>query len=1344
MSDVEKRFHETWLGMVQPSEGLVVSVPVLVDAQCVQRQPPEVQHTLLELCPPSEQASGGARRLGIRDLGAFFEDLLGLGPDRFDGPEALPPELCLVVPEGRQTIRPTLALKKLEAEEATKDDLAESTASSRAGQRYLALVWDVAAAADDERAAIGLDLDRAETVTGPWEYPASAKLDRLLRHCRVPIGILTNRQVVRLVYAPRGESSGHLSFRLDDMATVGGRPILDGFVMLLSAARFFGVAEEQSLPALLRESRKRQANVTSDLAEQVFEALQILLRGFEAAAERDGRDLLDDALAREGDHLYKGLLTVLLRLVVLLYAEDRGLMPTDHPVYAEHLSVLALFDRLQRDRGTHPDSMCRRFGAWGQLLALFRAVFVGAHHGGLRMPPRRGALFDPNRYPFIEGWGPAGSAPIAAAERRAEVKVPTVDDETVHRVLERLVVFEGQRLSYRTLDVEQIGSVYEALMGYHVLRLPARAVCLRPNRVWLSAEELMAVPPAHRAKWLKETVGLTKAQAEKIAEGLEGAETTEAVIARLGEHSTSGRRKNRSLVTAEQGRLVLQPGAERRRTSSHYTPRSLSAPIVRRTLEPLLARLGQEPTSDRILGLKICDPAMGSGAFLVEACRFLADRVVAAWTREGKLALAADEDPVLRARRLVAERCLYGVDKNDAAVELAKLSLWLVTLAKDRPFTFVDHALRHGDSLVGLDLDQIRAFHWKSGEQVPLAAGVLGEALAEAIAVRRRLAELAADPRPAAQRDKERLLADAADACDRARLLGDVIVGAFFAESTEKAREKERLRRLALAERWLGGDAAAEAELRELQREIRARVPVFHWMLEYPEVFFEERPDPFDSARGSRATHLDAIVGNPPFLGGKRISTEHGDRYAEWLGALHRASKNADLAAHFFRRADGLLGSCGTTGLVATNTIAEGDTRRDGLRFLVSESQQLIYEARRSQPWPGQAAVHIAVVHLAKGLPRSSRRPRLDGRAVAHINSMLRAMQERQDAVPLAASAGVCFIGCFLRGRGFVLEPSEAAALLRDERNAQCVRPFLGGEEVNGSPVQAFGRYVIDFGSLPLGEARAWPDLLALVSQRVRPERDKLKDRGIDLAHKRRWWQFANPRPELRAALSGLGRCIVAPRVTKHLTFAFLPTDRVFSDQLCAFALESYASFAVLQSRAHEAWARLHSSSMGEGLRYTPTSCVETFVAPFGWDGGSAPLNEMGSRLYERRAAYMRESRQGLTRTYNKLKDPSCQDAAVLDLRGLHEQMDRAVCEAYGWSDLEVPPYCPSGPAQRRAIEAFGDELIDRLFALNAERAAEERRRGLGGSSGRTRAQQDPKLTARAERGRLPSVGLDG
>jgi hypothetical protein len=646
MAGVEERFHQEWLGLVQPVDGLVVSIPALVEAQCLLRQSPEMQHKLADLCVVDPETDAPLSPASIADWPGFLSRILGWPSDSLLVGDALPSELSLYVAEGCQIVKPTAALQ------------------SSSGP--VLLLWDLGA----ENA--GLPLDKPETKTGPWEYPVAAKFDRLLRHTRVPIGLLTNRTQVRLCYAPHGESSGSITFRVADMLDVGGRPILDALVMLLGATRLFEVAPERQLPAILAESRKRQANVTTELADQVFEALQILLAGFEAAAERDGRAVLDAAYERGDDHLYGGLLTLLLRLVFSLYAEDRGLLPVEHPLYATHLSLLGLFDELQSDQGNHPDTMSRRFGAYGRLVALFRAIFLGVEHDDLRMPARHGQLFSPHEYPFIEGWQGEESAPIVDPAARAATRVPSVDDGTVFRVLEKLLILHRQRLSYRALDVEQIGSVYEALMGYHVIRLDAEAVCLRPSRVWVTADEVLEQQPAMRAKWLQETTGLAKAQAEKLHEALGDAKVREQVLAVLDDFAVKGESRRRT------SGLVIQPGPERRRTSSHYTPRSLTAPIVQKTLDPLLRSLGDSPSAEKILSLKICDPAMGSGAFLVEVCRYLADQVVLAWTREGRHdLLAGREDVTLLARRLVAQRCLYGVDKNAYAVNLAKLSLWL-------------------------------------------------------------------------------------------------------------------------------------------------------------------------------------------------------------------------------------------------------------------------------------------------------------------------------------------------------------------------------------------------------------------------------------------------------------------------------------------------------------------------------------------------------------------------------------------------------------------------------------------------------------------------------------------
>jgi hypothetical protein len=244
---------------------------------------------------------------------------------------------------------------------------------------------------------------------------------------------------------------------------------------------------------------------------------------------------------------------------------------------------------------------------------------------------------------------------------------------------------------------------------------------------------------------------------------------------------------------------------------------------------------------------------------------------------------------------------------------------------------------------------------------------------------------------------------------------------------------------------------------------------------------------------------------------------------------------------------------------------------------------------------------------------------------------------------------------------------------------------------------------------MPLEEAGRWPDLLQIVRERVKPERDKLNDNADGRRRKQYWWQFGRYTPSLFSALRPLKRCLVTSVVSKHLIFSFQPTDRVFSHRLYVFTFQHSRYFALLQSRVHAVWTWLLSSTMKTDLNYSGTDCFETF--PFPHELSLAALDPAGQGLDDARAQYMVASNQGLTATYNQLKDPDCDSGRmdeILHLRLLHEDLDRAVLAAYGWSDIAVPPYCPATDAERAAVALFEDTVIDRLFALNAERAAEE------------------------------------
>lgn len=1310
----EEFFHDKWLGHIQgESDGLVVAKPVLLAAGCAQRQRPEMQDKLRELCP---YGPGDAPRR-VMDLMELFTELMDFDLDLFDTAETMPDEVSLYAPEGPQVIRPTYGLLKQDEVEPREGS---GSPASNAAEKYVALIWDVTDIDGVENEeAIGLALDKPETITGEWSYPAAAKFDRLLRHCKVPVGILTNREVIRLVYAPHGESSGYITFRIGDMTTVGGRPILDAMIMLLCANQWFGVSEENSLPSLLKRSREYQGTVTDDLAEQVFSGLETLLNGFQSAAERDRSGLLKEAFARDGDYLYQGLLTVVLRMVFILYAEDRSLLPVEHPLYAKRMSLIGLFEKLQRDNGNFPDSMSNRFGAWGHVISLFRAIYLGVEHGDFLIPPRQGDLFDPHRYSFLEGWL-GDSSPVVTQNARAEVKVPTIDDGTVFALLQSLLVFKGQRLSYRTLDVEQIGSVYEALMGYQVFQCESSAVAIKLNskkgaaKYWLEPSVVLARPAGQRVKWLQSECGFDKQVATKIKKALGAAEkelsdNMNAAVEALLELS-SGKKGNTYAQTASVGQYVFQPGTERRRSGSHYTPRSLTAPIVSKTLQPLLRCLGEAPTAEQVLELKLCDPAMGSGAFLVECCRQLADEVVAAWGRSQEVeeiaANCVEGDVVAHARRLVAQRCLYGVDKNVMAVQLAKLSLWLFTLARELPFTFLDHSLRYGDSLVGLNFEQIKAFHWKPSKQLSFIEEEITRALDEVLSIRREIHELAKDPTPEGQRLKAQRLFDANDATEKVRIIADVCVGAFFSSEKEKARLTERQLREDLLRAWLDGDEEAETNISYWVKEIREQQAPFHWWVEFPEVFYKERPDPLVNNKEKTVAYMDGFIGNPPFLGGRRISENYGTEYSKWISCEYSGSMNADLAAYFFRRSAHLSGTNGSVGLIATNTIGQGDTRLTGLSAMLADDW-IVYDAINSMPWPGTAAVTVSVVHLAKGEPSKAITPSLDGISVEVINSRLLPRPERPEPVALVSNIGCAFQGFIILGIGFTLEREEKSILCPPgSANLKCISPYIGGAEVNTSPTQSFERYVIDFGTKSIEEVESWPELLEHVRQQVKPDRDKQSRKHL----RDKWWQFAETRPTLRSSLDKLERCLVTSRHQPHLAFSFQPADRIFSEALYVFPIDTFSAFAVLQSRIHEPWVRLLSSSLEDRLRYAASDCFSNFPFPH-IDPKSVieAVEVAGSDLYKARAMFMAQSNQGLTKTYNALNDPECDDERIVELRSLHEAMDRAVLDAYGWTEIEVPPYCPQSLEEQAKVEAFKDEVIDRLYVLNAKRAEEEK-----------------------------------
>jgi hypothetical protein len=547
---------------------------------------------------------------------------------------------------------------------------------------------------------------------------------------------------------------------------------------LLRAAAMAGSGDDPRplLDRAVALTEQHRASVRTSLRHGVHVALEHLTRAFSAAgrkrtpASAAAREVVGPAQISAFDEA----LVVVYRILFLLFAEARGLVPRWHPIYRDGYAIEAL-------RGP-VEMRPRPVGVWEALQAIARLAQRGCRIGALRVPPFNGRLFSPAHAPLAD-------------------RVP-LDDRVVREALLALTTRQGrggfERIAYGDLGVEQLGGVYEHLLDFD---------------------------PAGEAD--------------------------------------------------QPGRFIR---SERRKsTGAFYTPRPLTEYLVRRALAPLV----HEASPEAILALRILDPAMGSGAFLVATCRYLAAAYEAALVREG--ALSADdiaERERAEFRRVIAQRCLYGVDINPMAVQLGRLSLWLATLSADRPLTFLDHRLRTGNSLVGASpTDIARQAPGGDRRARPSVLPLFGEddydvMLRDAIAVRSRIATEPGDTLEQV-RAKERALSalhhDGAPV-ERWKEVCDAWCGAWF---------EARGRRVpvpfgAIADQILGRGRLPDhvaAPLVAAARTIAARERFFHWTFEFPEIFHDPGGDP------RAAPGFDAIVGNPPWemLRGDRGDVETRD-----------------------------------------------------------------------------------------------------------------------------------------------------------------------------------------------------------------------------------------------------------------------------------------------------------------------------------------------------------------------------------------------------------------------------------------------------------------------------------
>ena len=1269
-----------------------------------------------------------------------------------------------------------------------------------------------------------------------WKASPATRMLELLRGTNISLGMVTNGEQWMLVYAPQGQGSSYISWY--SHLWVEERVTLRAFRSLLGVERFFAVEESETLTALFQNSKNSQKDITDQLGKQVLKAVEVLVQKIDKLDQ--DRGLLKNV---SEEKLYESALVVMMRLVFLFCAEEKGLLLAGNSLYDKSYAISTMREELRTQADKYGEEILeRRYDAWCRLLALFRGIHGGINHDLLKLPAYGGDLFDPKRFPFLEG----DDQPLQ------------VDNRTVLHLLEALQIlqvklpgkgakFEPRRLSFKGLDVEQIGHIYEGLLDHTAVRADKPVLGLVVNTKGKEPEVALTNLEAKYAEGEESLVKYLKNATNRTVSTLKKAFSNEEVLDSL--------MRNKLLIACQndpellervlpfyyllredtfgyplvipQGSVYVTNGSDRKDTGTHYTSKNVTEEIVRYTLEPLVykgvaegkpAEEWQLISAGEILELNICDFCMGSAAFLVQACRFLGEKLVQAWddaeaNNPGKVVIAPEgklsrsrpeectipldgEEKLIYAKRTVAERCLYGVDKNHLAVEMAKLSLWLETMQKDKPFTFLDHCLKTGDSIVGASLEQLKRWNLDTSEGTNLTLGVdrIWSEVQSAIEQRLKIQSRPVNS-PQDQQEKSYLLTQANARIHDLKVRADLLMAVYHSGLKKTEREALRERMLAVAN---NGMSIPEADLKQLPQNLAT----FHWELEFPEVFFKPSGDKSThlkmngksstngkassngngsangngkskvtvdlksllASQGEGVKGFDAIVSNPPFKGGKKITGVVGTPYRDYLVEYiaNEAKGCADLCAYFFLKANQLIKTSGHLGLVATNTIAQGDTREVGLDQIVklpvlagksTESASTIYRAVPSRKWEGSANLEVAYAWLKKGQWQGEYF--LDDKTVTGITPYL-TIPGKSVGKPhkLIANQGKSHIGSYILGKGWILTPEEAQALIeKDPRNKDVLFPYLNGQDLNSNPNQSPSRWVINFHDWVLDEehedpkkpkgrpyAADYPDCLAIIEEKVKPERTRLNDKGEFVLRKplpQKWWIYADKRPALYEAIAGRDRVLVTARVSGSNAVTWLATDIVFHEKIVVFPLETSSFFSIMQSSFHWEWTKQYTSTLGSlsNLNYSPSDCFETFPFP----ESAINLETIGETYYNHRQTIMQTRQEGLTKTYNRFHDPAETSEDIIKLRQLHVEMDYAVAQAYSWNDLlndeggtmkdensqDNPSLIINNSSLQHGFhetkqglrytisESIRREILDRLLQLNFDRYKEEVAKGL-------------------------------
>ena len=743
-------------------------------------------------------------------------------------------------------------------------------------------------------------------------------------------------------------------------------------------------------------------------------------------------------------------------------------------------------------------------------------------------------------------------------------------------------------------------------------------------------------------------------------------------------------------------RFGFRQGDDRAVTGSHYTPDDLVQPLIRHSLDHLIAkRLEADNPEAALLELRVADIACGSGHILLAAARRIATELAVVRTGEEQPSPSAYR----AALRDVIRRCIYGVDLNPLAVELCKVALWLEAHIPGQPLNFLDHHVKCGNAIVGFarreelgqgvpteafktlpsdDKEVATAYRKKNKEdlkhQEQTSFDFTPELRGHLDAILDEWQSLSALPeKTPAQIDAKKQRFSAFTQGEHAALLrtiADIPVAQFYipkvpGNETRLVTDGE-FRGYWRGHHTPGGRGADAARALGKQRRF------FHWFLEFPEIM----------ERGG----FDCILGNPPYLGGQALSGTFGHAFCECMKWRFEPTGLSELVVYFLRRIHGLLRDGGFTAIITTNSIVDGDVRKDGLEQVVAAGAQ-INMAVRGMKWPGTANLVVSLLAVHKGEWSGPRM--LDNQPATIINAFFEESDELGDPLECPEGDEAMFMGTIYLGDGFVLDENQSTELYTRGVSNGAIRSLLNGKEVNSSPHQMPVRKIIfleQYETLHEAESHE-PVAVDHLRTHVLPDRLSQKNERATV----RWWRYYRFNEVCYQNLRSLETCFVAAATTKHLNFSAMPTDYIFTHALYVFTTDRWDLFAVVQSTLHEVWARKYSGSLETRLRYSPSDCFDTFAFPVGlWKTTDPGLAKLGERYHTHRKELMQSLWLGLTKIYNlfHVRDLSVERVAkiskkhadtaaagfeaLLEMRRLHVALDIAIRDAYGWQDLDL------------------------------------------------------------------------